>query len=84
MIISGMIALLQPLGTIRRVIVAFTRSFALLWSWPELSCRDCVYHLTCSLQPGNDCISRAGWIASRGNRPVQHRSLIDWWSGLGP
>jgi hypothetical protein len=59
-----MIALMQPLGIMRRVIVASARSLALLWSGPELSCRDCVYHLTCSLRPGNDCIARAGWIAT--------------------
>jgi hypothetical protein len=77
-----MIALVQPFGIIRRVLAESARSFALLWSGPELSCRDCVYRSTCSLPPGNDCIARAGWIASRANRPVQH--LIDWWSGLGP
>jgi hypothetical protein len=79
-----MIALVQTLGTIWRFLVTFARTFALLWSGPKLSCRDCVYHPTCSLPPGNDCIARAGWIANRGNRPVQHDHLIDWWSGLGP
>jgi hypothetical protein len=79
-----MIALMQPCGIIRRVLVASARLFALLWSGPELSCRDCVYRLTCSLPPGNDCTARAGWIASLGNRPVQHRPLFDWWFGLGP
>jgi hypothetical protein len=76
-----MIALLQ---IVRHVLVTFARSFALLWSEPELSCRDCVYLPTCSLSPGNNCIAQVGWIASRGNRPVQRRSLIDWWSGLRP
>ena len=79
-----MIDLVQTVGLIRRVLVAFSRSFALLWSGPDLSCRDCVYHSTCSLPLGNDCIGRAGSIASRGNRSVQHHALIDWWSGLGP
>jgi len=76
-----MIALVQ---IIRRVLVTFAGSFALVWSGPELSCRDCEYHLTCSLPPDNNCIGWAGRIASRGTRPVQHGPLIDWWSGLGP
>jgi hypothetical protein len=76
-----MIALVQIM---RRVLVTFARSFDLLWSGRELSCRDCVYHLTCRLPPDNNCVGQAGRIASRGTRPVQHGTLIDWWCGLGP
>jgi hypothetical protein len=75
-----MISLVQTIG---RVLITFARAFTLVWSGPELSCRDCVYHLTCSLPAGNNCIGRAGSIASRGNPPAQRRSVIDWWSGLG-
>jgi hypothetical protein len=76
-----MIAIVQ---TVRRILVAVRRSFARLSPGAELSCRDCVYCFTCSLPPSNNCIAQAGRIASRGNRPLERASLINWWSGLGP
>jgi hypothetical protein len=53
-------------------------------SWvPKRS--NCVYLPTCSLSPGNDCIAQAGWIASRGNRPVQRRyRFVVWLRAVDP
>jgi hypothetical protein len=79
-----MITLVQMLGVIRNSLVTFASSSTRLWSGPETSCRDCVYHLTCGLAPGADCIARAGCIANRVNWSLPHGTMIDWWTGLGP
>jgi hypothetical protein len=67
---------------VRRILVALVRSFARLASGAGLSRRDCMYYSVRSLPPGNGCMAQVGRIASRGNRPVERASLIDWWSGL--
>jgi hypothetical protein len=63
-------------------LVTFGRAAARFFSGPDLHCRDCAYHATCSLPPGPDCIPRANWMANRNNRPPQYRALIDWWAGF--